>query len=41
MGMAVKGVLALLWLVLVPACAGGCLVRKKETYTLGESFLMG
>lgn len=41
MGMAVKGVLAFLWLVLVPAGVGGCFTRKKTDYTLGESFLMG
>lgn len=41
MGMALKGILAVFWLLLVPAAAGAPLLRKKDGYTLGECFLMG
>lgn len=41
MGMAVKGILSLFWLVLIPMAAGGFWGKKRDAYSLGESFLMG
>lgn len=41
MGMLFKGVLALFWLVFVPMAAGIPFLRKKERYTITESFLTG
>lgn len=36
-----KGILALIWLVIVPGCSGVLFLRKKAIYTLAESYLAG
>lgn len=41
MRMIIKGLLAGIWLLLIPAAAGLPLLRKKETVTLSESFMAG
>lgn len=41
MEMIVKGMLAVFWLVLIPGAAGAPFLRKKDTYTLAESFFAG
>lgn len=41
MSLIIKGLLALFWLVLTPACAGIAFLRKKNSYTLGECFFSG
>lgn len=41
MNLAIKGLLAIFWLILIPACAGIPFLRKKTHFTPGECFLTG
>lgn len=41
MNLLFKGILALFWLVAVPGLSGALFLRKKETFTLAESYLAG
>lgn len=41
MGLAIKGLLAVFWLFVVPTAAGIPFLKKKSDYTLSESFLIG
>ncbi|MDO4277127.1 MAG: DUF6077 domain-containing protein [Eubacteriales bacterium] len=41
MNLMIKGLLAVFWLVIVPGAAGAPFLRKKDSYTFGESFLTG
>ncbi len=41
MSLALKGLLAIFWLIVVPTAAGILFLRKKEAFTLGECFLTG
>lgn len=41
MGIAFKGILAVVWLFLLPAAAGAWFIRKNNTYAFGECFLNG
>lgn len=41
MGLIIKGLLAAFWLIAVPWAAGAPFLRKKDSYTMGESFFTG
>lgn len=41
MGMIIKGLLAMFWLIFVPIAAGATFFRKKKEFTLAQSFLTG
>lgn len=41
MGLMIKGLLAAFWLIVVPWAAGAPFLRKKGSYTIGESFFTG
>lgn len=41
MSLALKGLLAAFWLIVIPTAAGVPFLRKKTTYTPGECFLTG
>lgn len=41
MSLAIKGLLAVFWLILIPTAAGIPFLRKKSHYTPGECFLTG
>lgn len=41
MGMIIKGGLAIFWLVVIPAFAGVPFLKKKQTRSIGETFLAG
>lgn len=41
MEIALKGILAGFWLILVPSCAGTLFLQKKNAFTFSESFMAG
>lgn len=41
MGVAFKGILATVWLLILPTASGAVFIRKKNIYTFGECFLAG